>query len=98
MLNKLGMRKRRKPEKPPTAVDDDTTPEIRTPAEGEESVIVPVETIVKLQKHKFQSARSRVDVRNPFPIGSPTKTLLDGSCVGMVYWETTLFVSSRLST
>ncbi|KAF8608141.1 LACT-domain-containing protein [Ceratobasidium sp. AG-I] len=69
------MRKRRKSGKPVTTADDDTTPEIRTPAEGEESVIVPVDTIVKLQKHKFKSARSRVDEwfigkrRFLFPLG-----------------------------
>ncbi|KAG9084870.1 hypothetical protein FS749_004890 [Ceratobasidium sp. UAMH 11750] len=75
MLNGLRSRRKDVERKPLAQVEDESTPEIRTLAEGEESVVVPVSTIVKLQKQKFRSTRSKIDEwfigkrRVLFPLG-----------------------------
>ncbi|QRV83960.1 phospholipid: diacylglycerol acyltransferase [Ceratobasidium sp. AG-Ba] len=75
MLSGLRTRRKGKGQNTSTPASDGTTPEIRTPAEGEDSVVVPVETIVKLQREKFKSTRARIDEwfigkrRVLFPLG-----------------------------
>ncbi|CAE6472572.1 unnamed protein product [Rhizoctonia solani] len=57
----LNLRRRGKKSTPPTPETESTISDAPTPAHGNDSVIVSVEAITKLQKHKYQSARARLD-------------------------------------
>ncbi|KAJ1305939.1 hypothetical protein OPQ81_010658 [Rhizoctonia solani] len=75
MLKLSNLRRRAQKPVPPTPVTESTISEVPTPADGDENVVVSVDTITKLQKHKYQSARARLDEwfigkrRVLFPLG-----------------------------
>ncbi|CAE6380259.1 unnamed protein product [Rhizoctonia solani] len=75
MLKLPNVRRRRKPSNPPKPETESTISEIATPAQDDDKVVVSADTITKLQKHKYQSARKKLDEwfigkrRVLFPLG-----------------------------
>ncbi|CAE6486931.1 unnamed protein product [Rhizoctonia solani] len=69
------IRRRGKQSAPMTPETESAISEAPTPADGDDKVVVSVDTITKLQKHKYQSARKRLDEwfigkrRVLFPLG-----------------------------
>ncbi|KAF8678940.1 Lecithin:cholesterol acyltransferase [Rhizoctonia solani] len=61
MLKLPNVRRRRKPSNPPKPETESTISEIATPAQDDDKVVVSADTITKLQKHKYQSARKKLD-------------------------------------
>ncbi|CAE7128382.1 unnamed protein product [Rhizoctonia solani] len=74
MLKLPNIRRRGKKSTPPIPETESTISEATTP-NGDDKVVVSVDTITKLQKHKYQSARARIDEwfigkrRVLFPLG-----------------------------
>ncbi|EUC57472.1 phospholipid:diacylglycerol acyltransferase [Rhizoctonia solani AG-3 Rhs1AP] len=75
MLKLPNIRRRGKKSPPPTPETESIISEVPTSPNGDDKVVVCVDTITKLQKHKYQSARARLDEwfigkrRVLFPLG-----------------------------
>jgi hypothetical protein len=63
MFKVPNIRRRGKTSTPPAPETESTISEAPNPTHGDEEVVVSVDTITKLQKHKYQSARKKLDVR-----------------------------------
>ncbi|CAE6392804.1 unnamed protein product, partial [Rhizoctonia solani] len=75
MFKVPNIRRRGKTSTPPAPETESTISEAPNPTHGDEEVVVSVDTITKLQKHKYQSARKKLDEwfigkrRVLFPLG-----------------------------
>ncbi|CAE6353271.1 unnamed protein product [Rhizoctonia solani] len=75
MFKLPNLRRRGKPPTPPTPETESTISEAPISAYDDEQVVVSVDTITKLQKHKYQNARKKLDEwfigkrRVLFPLG-----------------------------